>query len=335
MPRKVILVRSMDRPVPRVVHLVREANGIEPFRRFLESYMLHPAGTDHEFILLFKGFASPEAAKPYLDMARNVVAGRIHVDDRGFDLNVYLEAARQLPPGPLCFVNSFSRILRDGWLGTLAEAWRQPGVGLAGATGSWGSVRSYVRFDLGLRGPYSKAFPNRAWARQQFHEHTREDSSPEAAAAPAFPAWHGLARRVRTAGEMINRCVGFGGFPAIHVRSNGFMIDRDLFLSLQTRSIERKIDAYRLESGTHSITSQVRALGMRVVVATDGRIDDPGTWPESETFWQGDQANLLIADNQTDDYERGDADWRMVLSRYAWGAAAAPGARESLTNRHV
>src|SRR5665213_1673531 len=47
---------------PCVVHLVRAANGIEPFRAFLESYVRHPAGLQHELVLLFKGFSSDREA---------------------------------------------------------------------------------------------------------------------------------------------------------------------------------------------------------------------------------------------------------------------------------
>jgi hypothetical protein len=326
----------MDRSVPRVIHLVREANGVEPFRQFLASYARHPAGTEHELILLFKGFASPAATEEYVDLARESAARCIHVDDRGFDLNAYLEAARRLAPGVLCFINSYSRILHDGWLSTLHDAMNAPDVGMAGATGSWGSLRSYVRFDLGLRGPYATAFPDRAWARRRFREHTRQGTEGDDRTPHSHSRRSGIARRVRTAGALVDRCIGFGAFPAVHVRSNCFLIDRDRFLSLQTGRIDRKIHAYRLESGAHSITTQVRAQGLRTVLAgADGRIYEPDDWPASETFWQGDQRNLLVADNQTDDYERGSPDWRTVLSRYAWGAAAAPSPPDPLTNTQV
>jgi hypothetical protein len=313
-----------DRPA-RVVHLVRQANGLEPFRRFLASYAAHPAGADHELILLLKGFPDPDDAKPHLDLAAGLVSDCIQVDDRGFDLNAYLAAAQRLPPGPLCFVNSFSRILCNGWLETMLAAFDQPGVGLVGATGSWGSARSYVRFDLGLGGPYARAFPDRRWARGQFAEHTRIRESASAPAGTKARIWQAPVRKARTAWGMVQRSIGFEGFPAVHVRTNGFVIDRDLVLALRAGPLRHKVQVYRLESGANSITAQVRARGHRVVVAgADGRVYDPDDWPASETLWQGDQRNLLIADNQTDDYASGDVDWRTVLARYAWGAHAAP-----------
>ena len=61
------------------------------------------------------------------------------------DLPAYGLAARQLRYERLCLLNSYSTILADGWLGSLARAHEDPGVGLAGATGSWESQAEWVR----------------------------------------------------------------------------------------------------------------------------------------------------------------------------------------------
>jgi hypothetical protein len=58
------------------------------------------------------------------------------------------------------------------------------------------------------------------------------------------------------------------------------------------------------------------------VVGRDGRAYDPTDWYRSHTFWEANQENLLIADNQTAEYEHGDQDTRTALSRYAWGHEA-------------
>ena len=44
-------------------------------------------------------------------------------------------------------------------------------------------------------------------------------------------------------------------------------------------------------------------------------------WPASHTFWQGTQDNLLVADNQTDDYADAAPPVRRLLSQFAWGSA--------------
>ncbi len=93
----------------------------------------------------------------------------------------------------------------------------------------------------------------------------------------------------------------FPKFPNIHIRSNAFMIDRKLFCRI-TRGlvIANKIDAYHFENGLQSMTRQVLAMGKGVLlVGRNGRGYSPKFWATSDTFRQGTQKNLLVADNQT------------------------------------
>lgn len=93
----------------------------------------------------------------------------------------------------------------------------------------------------------------------------------------------------------------FPVFPNIHIRSNAFMIDRILFCrSTERLVITNKIDAFNFESGSRSLTRQVIGMGKDVLlVGRNGRGYSPKWWPTSNTFRQGTQSNLLIADNQT------------------------------------
>lgn len=90
-------------------------------------------------------------------------------------------------------------------------------------------------------------------------------------------------------------------FPNAHIRSTAFMIDRKLFLKITEKlKIAHKIDAFHFESGPKSLTRQVLALGKEtLLVGRNGRSYSPKFWPASDTFRQGTQRNLLIADNQT------------------------------------
>ncbi len=93
----------------------------------------------------------------------------------------------------------------------------------------------------------------------------------------------------------------FPVFPNIHIRSNAFMIDRDVFCYLtKGQVIGNKIDAFNFESGPQSMTRQILASGKEVlVVGRNGRGYSPKWWPTSDTFRLGTQSNLLVADNQT------------------------------------
>jgi len=48
-----------------VVHLARRKNGIEPFRRFIKSYLKNSAGINHELLILYKGFSRKADIAPY------------------------------------------------------------------------------------------------------------------------------------------------------------------------------------------------------------------------------------------------------------------------------
>jgi hypothetical protein len=304
--------------VPAVVHLVRAANGIAPLRRFLDSYVRYPAGTEHELVLLFKGFASAGDAAPYMELADDLDARALFVEDEGFDLTAYRVAASSLGRSCYCFLNSFSVILAADWLKLMHGALLAPGVGLIGATGSGGSIRSYARFMLGLGGPYAEVMPDR-------RSTVRTLEAVAARHAAGAPRGDRSARipGITFASALVDQATGFLPFPALHLRTNAFMIQSQVFERLRMTKLRSKNDAYRLESGRHSITAQVERMGLdALVVGRDGHVYGKSDWYASRTFWQGEQENLLIADKQTADYQLGDAHTRTVLSRYAWGALA-------------
>jgi len=112
-------------------------------------------------------------------------------------------------------------------------------------------------------------------------------------------------------------------FPNPHVRTTGFMLERDLMLTLDWPATMHKRSALKLESGTPNITRQVLARGLRVlVVGRDGRGYERERWPESRTFRSGSQENLLIADNRTREYADAPPVRRAQLARFAWGDSA-------------
>jgi hypothetical protein len=90
-------------------------------------------------------------------------------------------------------------------------------------------------------------------------------------------------------------------FPNIHIRSTAFMINRRLFCSITNGlKISSKVDAFHFESGPQSLTQQVLAKNKKILlVGCNGRGYPPTQWALSDTFRQGRQLNLLVADNQT------------------------------------
>lgn len=297
-----------------VVHLVRASNGLEPFARFLDSYRRHPAGAGHDLVVLLKGFDSDAGA--HRELAEGLAVQWLALPDTGFDLGSYRRAALALPHRRLALLNSFSEILAEGWLARLAQALDRPGTAAAGASGSWGSHVSHMRYENGLGGPYTRVFADRAETHSVFAALTGAPASP--AHAPS------LLSRLHTGTVIARQLMGFAEFPAPHLRTNGLLIEREAWLDACRREPRDKLAAHRSESGRRGISARLRAYGELVVAGRDGRVFAPPDWAASNTFWQGDQGNLLIADNQTLSYDRGDALTRRVLSGYAWGQSAAP-----------
>lgn len=124
------------------------------------SYSEHAAGIEHELVILVNGSRTgggggvPDAAIPdtVAPLSRAQIAGElrgvphrlIELERPVLDLAAYGAAARELEHERVCFVNSYSVVLVDGWLRYLARAHERPGVGLVGATGSWESRSELV-----------------------------------------------------------------------------------------------------------------------------------------------------------------------------------------------
>ena len=316
-----------------VVHLVWGPLGPAPLRAFLRSYERHSAGAEHELVVLFNGVGRQERPRLLAELS-DFPHRLLELEEPVQDLAAYMRAARLLEHERLCFVNSYSEILADDWLAKLAGALDQAPGGLAGATGSWASARSGALNSLFMPNPYRRVVPERAVVRKQHEQIERElsgsqeplgsDLSPSDA-----PPVRSLARSVldtlRTLPPMPERLIRFPGFPAAHLRTNGFIVDRRLFASLEIGKLDRKMDAYLLESGHRSLTRQVLGRGRAVVVVNRAGVGyEPADWPSSRTLWQGDQEGLLIADNQTRSYANGGLDRRRVLSTLAWGPLADP-----------
>lgn len=291
------------------MHLVRHSNGMAPFEAFMSAYDRVDPGLEHELVLLLKGFPSVREAEPYRERAAASHPASVNVSDSGVDLTAYLSAAGALDHERLCFLNSFSEPVHPGWLGLLDAALGDPGVGAAGSTGSWASDLSYHLFQLGFPTAYAKILPGRESARIAMHE------------VAGVPYKGPVRHAARVLVNLLPDPFSQSRFPAPHLRTNAFLIDRALLLSLRTGDLRGKRGAYRLESGRRSLTVQLTARGRTpVVVGRDGTPHQWRDWPASDTFWRAEQANLLVSDNQTRSYDAASEKQRAVMSAIAWGS---------------
>jgi hypothetical protein len=262
-----------------VIYLVWAPLGPALVEQFLAAYGRYPAGSQHRLVIVLNGFRGPTDRR--LVAVDRLLEGfdneRVVPPRPVRDLAAYRLAAEQLEARELCFLNSYSAPLLDGWLSKLATPLSRPAVGMTGTGGSYESAYSSAPFFLRPR-----------------------------------------------------RRADFPPFPNPHLRSNGFMIGRELLLELELPAPASKASAWALESGRRSISRQVWDRGLEVlVVGRDGVAYPPERWRESATLRSDGQRNLLIADNRTRQYEQAGPRRRRALEVMAWGSGSQPDIAEA------
>lgn len=270
-----------------VVHLVWEPLGLDVFRKFIASYRKSTGGKDHQLIILFNGFAGEHELIPY----RNVLQGLIYTSyllpRPVLDIAAYLYVAKKVNHTYLCFLNSYSVLLDEMWLAKMYRHAADEGVGLVGATGSYESHSSSITQwnYLKLSGFLIK---DMGWLVYRWLYVKKQEFY-----IPPFPNYH--------------------------IRTNAFMLPRKLMLKIKAKRIRSKWDALMFESGRQNLTRQVFAMNLQaLVVGRDGQSYSKEHWFESRTFRSGDQSNLLIADNRTEQYQMSDCSQRCKLSTRTW-----------------
>lgn len=318
-----------------VVYLARAAEGIEPVRRFIDSYNRYPAGVAHDLVIVWKGFPNRSTAgSPQERICEKVQHRSITVTDDGFDITAYKIAAETLPHDYVCFLNTFSQIEAGGWLGKLYSHASRPEIGICGATGSLESIRESVRgmskaIWLCHQGiPYDPLI-----AEQWGHEIVKY--LPRWLEAPSLKqiVKRMLLRKAPIDYEQFEPAfelfwakagapyANLPCFPNPHIRSNAFMVRRTLFLDALPTSVATKEDCLEFESGHTGLTNIIARRGLRaVVIGADGRAYCSSEWSDSRTFRTARQENKLVADNQTRDFDAMPPARKRLYEHLTWTA---------------
>lgn len=336
-----------------VVYLARAADGLASFERFAASYRAHPAGTDHDLVVLYKGFETSAAAEMARAVFDDLPRHGLTLEDVGFDIGSYLEAAERLDHDALCFLNTHSEIAAPGWLATLAGSALPERIGLVGAMGSYESIFSTVQLLERVIEAARRPWARRSAALASYYDFLLPRFRPDwyapshsslmgqlrALARQARDALPGAARRdgahlrgtaLIWPGAPEIDTAAFPPFPNPHIRSNAFLIDRRRLLALDVAVIRTKADANLFESGGDSLTNQVLRAGLTVLVAgRDGTTYEVPDWSRSGTFRLGDQTNLLVGDNHTRSFAAMSAGAKAAHARMTWGDYLGPKSRDA------
>ena len=140
---------------------------------------------------------------------------------------------------------------------------------------------------------------------------------------PLVSGWLGRLHAVASRPE-----VGIAGATGAHqidphVRDNGFCLRRDLYLELTKEANAQNAASFQV-SLTHSLTRAVRKRGLQARVVGRKADHDILQAKGSQTFWQGTQSELILADDQTDDYEKGSPSHRAYLQGAGWPPTSVP-----------
>jgi hypothetical protein len=321
-----------------VVYLARCAEGLDAFKKFASSYRKYPSGLSHELVVLYKGFSGQAQLQEARKTFRDIPHVALELDDTGFDIGSYLEASRRVSYRYLLFVNSYTEFAASGWLKHLAGHALREGVGITGAMGSYeslfdsfGLIQSIIWMCNYFHVPYDTDVHHYCdfvidkycldWPKLSQRKNTligptlaalRHRSSILASRA----RWWKLTRP----GQVFSDFGQFPPFPNPHIRSNGFMVRREILTSFKPSQIQKKLDACAFESGAVSLTAQLRQSGLSAItVDSSGRGYDLENWPNGQLFRVGNQEGLLLTDNQSRGFDKMTAGARVTHGRMTWG----------------
>jgi len=277
-----------------------------PLRRFAESYARHRGGIDHDLVVVYKGFSQRDALGAARSVFSSIPHSGLELTDAGLDIGSYLAAAAALPHEYVCFVNTFSEIVADDWLGNLHRFVSMQGVGIAGATGSYESLKSSLKLTHKVRWLCNEARIGYDERLVHYYDFILELGcrvwKARGAGLP-YSTWEALVAgfkalgwRYRGAasiievlrspsgrepldeqferhwnhllapGRFLAEYAQFPAFPNPHIRSNAFMIERRRLLEIGFKAPDSKIAACAFESGADSLSSRLRRQGLRTLV---------------------------------------------------------------------
>lgn len=325
-----------------VVYLARSENGsAKDFVKFAQSYRAYQAGCSHDLIVIHKGAATKPGTKLAVElMLAGIPYTSVDMDDSGYDIQAYLKLASMIKHDYVCFFNTYSEIRADDWLIKLVRPLLSSvTVGMAGATASFESLydsigmiskiiwlcsSDRIPFDEEIAATFGSQLAVHAagWMEAAGASDDRDLNrllaSQEIADAFAHH-WRAVTRH----GAGLAGLDHFNRFPNPHLRSNAFVMRREVLVGMGFDIGPTKFDCVRFESGVDGLPTRIAELGLTsVLVGADGRTFETEQWAEAKGFRLGDQSNVMVADNQVRSFETGtDAD-RSQLAAMSWGAYA-------------
>jgi glycosyltransferase involved in cell wall biosynthesis len=324
-----------------VFYLARIKEGFRHFETFARSLREHPAGLDHDLIIICKGSNRRTELLVLSAIFKGIPHQIIMVDDEiGQDIQSYKAAAERFPHTYACFINTFTEIRSENWLKKLFDALSLPGAGMVGATASFESLNnSYqllhavhwraeapLSFDVAMYRSFRWIIgdPIGGMLRARYRRLRRFVGDLLYNRPGLLGRMKGLQSdwgRVTTRGAPFHFAVEYPHFPNPHIRSNVFMLRREDIVNVPLIGEDQKLACCAFESGADGLSASIRKRGERLLlVGADGRAYDIPDWTNSGCFRSRNQENLLAVDNQTRAFDSYSPAEQEVHRTMAWGS---------------
>lgn len=287
----------MDKTSISLIYLSYTPFGTGYLKNFIESYKAQKAGIDHDLIILFNGATKNDDIQEFIEILDDSeIKYEYILSPEKFDIVSYFYVAKVLKSIYVAFVNTYSVILQDNWLLYLYQNVIKEGVGVAGASGGWGDFPHNDEYYRNIKSIFKFKFNPTLLKKSVFFR--------------------------------------FNFYPKVppHLRTNAFMIRRELFISLKYPRVKplilnllidfskSKLRSLCFEHGNEGFTTQLVNKGLiPLLVDKSGIGYEMDRWYEAKTFWVSEQENLLVSDNQTRKYQDADGEARKGLTYAAWG----------------
>lgn len=280
-----------------VLYLSYIPYGKKYLKEFIESYKKYNSGIPHNLTILFNGFESENETIEFISLIEeSKIICEIIFTNKKLDIDSYFDAATKLKTEYVLFLNTYSVLLTENWCKIYFENIIKTNVGLVGSTGALGDFSHTDDYYYRVKNVYKFKF------------------------------------KLIDIKKIIY--FRFNYYPKVlpHLRTNAFMIKRELFLSLQYKKIrpfflnyfkalnKSKLTSLCFEHGTFSLTNQLLSRGLKpIIVGKNGIGYELNQWIESNTFWINKQENLIISDNQTKKFDDADLQNKKFMTYSAWG----------------
>ena len=283
-----------------VIYLARGVDwGLNAAKTFIESYKKHPAGYPHHLIIAAKAWNTmPEEYQELKRLAEELNAIVIDLPDDGFEFTAYYRCALNLHSDFILCMTSSSVIQADNWLEKFAQKINDNKLlKMIGTCGSWAPTPKYDMIE---------------WS-QLKKQYTKKDLKYY---------YDKYLYKIKCLLQYIKYKNQFSNFPNYHIRTNAFIIDRNLYIEYfnQKHKPKTKMDCYCYESGKFSLTNYICSNNYKLgILGKDNILYNKKDWNKSRTFCAQDTSNIIIRDKYDTYFKNLSSIKRCIYEKIIWG----------------